>query len=267
MRSKNSLLAVSAERYLLVEDSKEARELLWRRHSNEAFVTGWRENIALIGGGNFELMAKMEEKLRGELFKDNSPREIFALIANSEQYGRVLRIYADRAVYTYNENAARYRERVVSSAELAAFKEFITANSIPDLGPQFNYCHHDCWSAEFLALTKAQGRRVFSHQGIGRWITLLENFHLLGRGEAAQIHYNLEKEIKGLEVLYSDERLVVKDVWQGGAEVRVFVEREKSEDEIKARNEADDEETISPEPYVVNVKSPNPERDSRGASF
>jgi hypothetical protein len=242
MRSKNSLLALSAERYLLVEDSKEARELLWRRHSNEAFVTGWRENIAPIGGSNFELMEKMEENLRGELFKDNSPREIFAVIANHQQYDRVLRVYADRAVYTHYENATRYRERVVPLAELAAFKEFITANNIPDLGPQFNYCHHDCWSAEFLSLTKAQGRRVFSHQGIGGWITLLENFDLLGRGEGAKIHYNLEKEIKGLEILYADERLVVKDVWQGGGEVRVFVEREKSEAEIKARNEADDED-------------------------
>jgi HEAT repeat protein len=243
LRSKNSLLALSAERYLLVEDSKEARELLWRRHPNEAFVTGWRENIGLIGGNNFELMAKMEERLRGELFKDNSPLEIFALISNAEQYGRVLRVYADRAVYTYYENAGRYRERVVPSAELAVFKEFVTANNIPDLGPQITYCHHDCWPAEFLSLTKAQGRRVFSHQGIGGWITVIANFDLLGRGEGAKIHYNLEKEIKGLEVLYADEHLVVKDVWQGGNEIRIFVERDETEDEIKARNEADDEDS------------------------
>jgi len=247
MRSKNRLLALSAERYLLIEDSKEARELLWRRHSNEAFVTGWRENIDLIGGNNFDLMDKMEDKLRGELFKDNSPLEIFALISNYEQGGRVLRVYADRAVYTYYENAARYLERVVPPAELAVFKEFVTVNNVRDLGPQFGSCHHDCWSSEFLTLTKSQGRRIFSHQGIaGGWITVLANFDLLGRGEGAKIHYNLQREIKGLEVLYADEPLVVKDVWQQGDETRIFVERQETPEEFEARNKAVNDEDASP---------------------
>jgi len=245
--SKNRLLALAAERYLLVEDSKEARELLWHRHLNEAFMTGWREDIEPIGGNNLDAMAKVEDKLRAEVIKDNPPLEIFALISNHEQYGRVLRIYADRAVYTYYEDAARYRERVAPTAELARFKEFVTSNNILDLGPQFGPCHHDCWLAEFLSLTKSQGRRVFSYQGAGGWMTLLANFDLLGRGEGAKIHYNLEKEIKGLEVLYDDEQLVVKDVWQGGDEVRIFVERAETEDEFKARNKpaSDDDDDLS----------------------
>lgn len=249
LRHKNSLLALAAERYLLVEDSKEAGELLWRRHPNEAFVTGWRENIELIGSTDFDLMGKTEDKLRGELFKENSPVEIFALIGNYGQGDRVLRVYADRAVYTYYEDAARYLERVVPPAELAAFKEFVTNSNVVDLGPQFGPCHHDCWLAEFLSLTKSQGRRVLSHQGIaGGWIPVLANFDLLGRGNGAKIHYNLEKEIKGLEVLYADEHLVVKDVWQSGDEVRIFVERQETEDEIKSRNKAasDDDNDLSP---------------------
>jgi hypothetical protein len=240
MQSKNALLALAAERYLIAEDSKEARQLLWQRHPNEAFVTGWRENIELIGGSNFDLMGKMEATLRAELFKDNPPLEIFALVANDEQYSRVLRVYSDKAIYTHYEDSARYRERVISKQELSVFKQFVTANGLSELGPQFGPCHHDCWSSEFLALTKEKGRRVFSHQGFGGWITVLGNFDLLGRGDGAKIHYNLEKEIKGLEVLYADDGLVVKDVWQQGAEIRIFVEREETEDEIKERNKSED---------------------------
>jgi hypothetical protein len=236
LQSKNALLALAAERYLMAEDSKEARQLLWQRHPNEAFVTGWRENIELIGGSNFDLMGKMEEKLRTELFKDNPPLEIFALIANDEQYGRVLRVYPDKAIYTHYEDPARYRERVISKQELSIFKQFVTTNELAELGPQFGSCHHDCWSSEFLVLTKEKGRRVFSHQGFGGWITLLANFDLLGRGEGAEIHYNFAKEIRGVEVLYADEGFVVKDVWQQGSEIRLFVEREETEDEIKERN-------------------------------
>jgi hypothetical protein len=240
MQSKNALLALAAELYLMAEDSKEARQLLWQHHPNEAFVTGWRENIQLISGSNFDAMGRMEEKLRSELFKDNAPIEIFALVANDEQYARVLRVYSDRAIYNYYEDSARYRERVVPKEQVSGFKQFVTTNGLADLGPQFSPCHHDCWSSEFLMLTKEKGRRVFSQQGIGGWMAVLANFDLLGRGDGAKLHYNLENEIKGLEVLYADESVVVKDVWQQGAEIRIFVEREETEDEIKERNESED---------------------------
>jgi hypothetical protein len=238
MLSKSALLAQAAERYLMAEDSKEARELLWQRHPNEAFVTGWRETEQ-IGGNNLYPMGAVEERLRTELFKSNAPSEIFALLANNEQYARVLRVYSDKAIFTYYEDSARYRERVVSKEELSVFKQFVTTSGIAELGPQFGPCHNNCWSSEFLTLTKEKGRRVFSHQGFVGWMAVLANFDLLGRGPGAKIHYNLEKEIKGLEVLYADENLLIKDVWQQGAEVRILVEREETADEIKERDKSE----------------------------
>src|SRR5262249_49133269 len=116
LKSKNLLLQAAAERYLLSEDSKEARTLLWQHHPDEAFITGWRENISLIGGDNFDQMGKLEEKLRAELFKPDGPGEIFALFGNGEQLGYVLRIYTDKAVYTVYEDSSRYREREISKA-------------------------------------------------------------------------------------------------------------------------------------------------------
>src|SRR5262249_12338512 len=54
--------------------------------------------------------------------------------------------------------------------------------------------------------------------------------------------YGLESEIKGLEVLYTEGELAVKDVWQQGDDLRVYTEREPSEEELKEVNkdEADD---------------------------
>lgn len=243
LRSKNADLSLASERYLLAEDSREAQQLLWEHHPQKAFITGWRENIQFIGGDNFSAMERAEEKLRAELFRtEDAPLEVFALLGNNEQPLRVLRVYPKRAVYTHYEDASRYRERVISSEELSYFKSFVTTNSLRELGPQFGPCHHDCWVSEFLSLNRQAGRRVFSHQGFGGWDTLLANFDLLGHD--SKVHYRLEDEIKGLEVLFADEALSVKDVWQRGDDLRVLVEREATAEEIKQeeRESSDDDE-------------------------
>lgn len=245
LQSKNQLLAAAAESYLLAEDSRDARELVWARHPKEAFVTGWRENMPLLSSDTYDEMGKFEKQLRDELFKENPPLETIALIANSvEQDGRVLRVYSDRAVYTYYENAVRYRDRVITKEELAAFRQFITTSELANLGPQVTFCHYGCEALELLILTKDKGRRVFSHQGLSRWEDLVTNLDRLGRGENAKIHYHLEKEIKGLEVLYADQQLAVKDVWQGDGGIRIFVERAVPPEELDLQvpNDPEDEQ-------------------------
>jgi hypothetical protein len=233
LRGREADLTLAAERYLLVEDSPEARRLLLERHPNSAFITGWRENLQLIGGDNFDAMGRFEERLREEVLQENGPREIYALLADDKHGHRILRVYPSRAVYTYYEDAARYRERVISQAELAGFKDFITNNKLAEIGPQFGPCHHDCWAAEFLTLTRQGGRRVFSHQGTGGWITVIDNFYLLGQGDGARVHYYLEGKIKGLEVMYAGETPIMLDVWRQGADSRVFVERAATPEEIE----------------------------------
>lgn len=241
--SKNPLLALAAKRYLLAEDSKDARKLLWQHHPDQAFVTGWRENYEDIDDSNFEPLAKAEEKLRAELFKEDGPLEIFALIGNSEQrYSYILRIYANKATYTHYEDNSRYLERVISQAELAAFKDLVVTAGLEDLGPQFNDCHHNCWVAEFLSLKKSEPWRVFSYGPFSTFDSLLAKFEQLGRGEGARIRYDLESEIKGLEVLYADNNLLVKDVWQGNDEIRIFVERPETEEELKQRYTTEDDD-------------------------
>jgi PBS lyase HEAT-like repeat len=259
MRSEDALLATAAERYLLVEDSPEARLLLWERHPNQAFVTGWRENIQLDGGNNFELLGTTEEKLRAELFKEKSPLEIFALIANSEYYSHVLRIYPDRAIYTNYEDPARHREYVVTKDQLSAFRSSIAANRIEELGPQIGSCHHNCWVSEFLALSKSKGRRVFSHQG-GSWLAVLASFEMLAGSGNARTHYALEKEISGLEVLYESGQVKLKDVWHDGADVHILVEREETPEEIAEGKKADEKEADVEDEQAARIEKQTRER-------
>ena len=235
LQSKNALLALAAERYLMAEDSLAARKLLWQHHPDQAFVTGWRDNVVVSGGLSPEVVAKAEEKLRAELFKTDGPLQIFALVTNGDRNNRVLRIYANKAIYAFYEDSARYRERVISDAELASFNDFVTTSGLEDQGPTFGPCHHDCMTSEFLMLKKDRPWRVLSHQGMLGWSELAATFDLLGQGEGVKIHYELEKHIKGLEVLFADKDLKVKNVWQRGDEIRVFVYREETEDEQKQR--------------------------------
>jgi hypothetical protein len=235
LTSKDATLALAAERYLLAEDSREARRLLLERHTDEAFITGWRDSLSFItNDGSLDAMGRVEEKLRAEILKDGGPQEIYALLGNDERPTFVLRVYADRGEYKHQENPARYRERTVAGAEIANFKSLFESSGLAESGPQIGYCHHICATAEFLTLSRRGGHRVISQQSTqGAWMNLWDNFDTLGRGDGVRIRYHLEDEIKGLEILLADDSLEAKAVWQKGADLRVLVERAQTPEEVE----------------------------------
>ena len=237
LRSRNTNLAQAAERYLLAEDSRDAHQLLWEHHPQQAFIAGWREQLAYFAVDDFSAMGRAEEKLRAELFRqEDAPLGIFALLENDERPVRVLRIYPKRAVYTRYEDDSRYRERIITIEELERFKNFIASDNLLEKGPQFKSCHDECQASEFLALARPGGQRVFSYQGSDAWAALLANLDLFER-HGIKIHYRLEAEIKGLEILFANDALTVKDVWQRGDDLRVIVEREPTPEEMKQEEE------------------------------
>jgi hypothetical protein len=251
--NRNKLLAQAAELYLLAEDSHEARELLWQHHPNEAFVTGWREKISEVYAGSVDVMSKLEDRLRAELFKEDGPVEIFALLSGDRQVSRVLRIYPNKAVYTHYDDPARYRERTVSKAEVSTFREYLTTSGLLELGPDVAWCHHGCESQQFLVVSKEKGRRVFSQQGFLSLPEFPGNFTQLGDGEGAKTHYEIEKEIKGLEVLFADPDWAAVCVWQHETgQLQVFVEsyEEETEEPVKPDDTDDDDDEPTEEMLI-----------------
>ncbi len=241
LNSKDALLFFAAERYLLAEDSPEARELLWQRHPNEAFITGWLEPLNYLAE-DAALFDKVEKKLRAELFEENGPLEIYALVGDGDNLpsttmneSQILRVYADKVVYTHYTDLARYREWTVTRAEVDAFKSLVLSSGITDEGPNVSSCYHGCESAEFLSLIREKGRRVVTtEKPEDSFSAVVEGFGLLARGTNVKTIYHLETEIKGLELLYADETLPVRDVWQQGADIRLFVERPVTDEEVEA---------------------------------
>jgi len=226
--SRNADLALAAECYLLAEDSPEARHLMLEGRPNAAFITGWRENYSR----NLDAIARVEEGLRAEILQDNGPLEIYALLVNNKHGHHILRVYPNRAVYTFYEDASRYLQRAIAQADLAQFKGFITNNNLAEMGPQFSHCHV-CSDSQYLSLTRQGGRRVFSHQEILGWRTIIANFELLGQGDGREVYYYIAGEIKGLKILYKSEAARALDVWQQGADLHVLVKRDATSEEIK----------------------------------
>src|SRR6185295_18081284 len=131
----------------------------------------------------------------------------------------------------------------ITKEELSTFREFVRSHELLELGVQISACHHQCITSEFLMLTREKGRRVFCMGGFDNWLEVIEGFNKLGRGENLKTQYKFENDIKGIEVLYRDEKQIVEDVWQKGTEVRLQVRRaETPEEDNKESLQTDEEE-------------------------
>jgi hypothetical protein len=190
LKSRSKLLSLAAQKFLLADDSPTARRLLLSHHAEQAFITGWRENEWSAPEDPTINFDDVEEKLRQELLASGeAPQEIFALLDNAEHPAHVVRVYRDRAMYSWYKKEGGYSSRAITPSALEQLRASLAAIKLSDSGPIINYCHHDCTPAEFVMLTRSGGRRVFSYQGRYDWETIVEKFTVLvenrGRNDPA----------------------------------------------------------------------------------
>jgi len=248
LQSPNQMLALAAERYLQSEDSPEARAIVLSLHPNEAMVLGARTYFAANGEsasgrrflaelfasvsesqnlpayyllyGDFGELEATEKRLRKEV-KENS--EIIGVYSYDNNF---VRIYKDRAVFSWEEDSARYRERALSEAEFDNVKSFLASRKAGELPPFLTACGEEgCDSKELLMLGRQGGRRVF-YQGYRtpKFFTELGALFTEMRKPPAALHYRLEKALPGLEILFADDNLQAKTIWKNGADFRVLVD-------------------------------------------
>jgi hypothetical protein len=215
LQSPNKLLSLAAERYLESEDSTEARTMVLARYPNEAKVLGARSSFE-TGAGSV-----VNNKLLQELFssvEDSYPEQPFYFLnsdtselaaaekklqkevkENQELLGvysydsNFIRIFKDKAVFSWEENASRYRERVLSKEEFDAFKSYLAAQRIDEMPPFLVACE-DCEAKELTMLGRNGGRRVFVRADeMPKLFAELEKMLEDMRKPPAKLHYWLEK--------------------------------------------------------------------------
>jgi hypothetical protein len=286
LRSQDKLLKIAAERYLESEDSPAARQIVLSRHPNEAKILGAKSAFTSEGAqslGNYSALMRdifisvdssfqfippyvfyqfasgdsdeTEKKLQKEV-KEN--QEILGIYAFDKNF---VRIYKDKAVFAYEDDPARFRERTLSVEEFEALKNYLASQNVDELAPFLSNCE-SCEEKELLMLGRQGGRRVYVHADpLPPFFAELENIFAEMRKQPTQIRYHLEKNVAGLEVLYADENLKARTVWKNGDDFRILIDdltlRKQTEKEAENVENSDvsEEETPDESGEVVSEKT------------
>ena len=277
LKSSDKTLALAAERYLESEDGVEARTLILAQHANEAKILGARNafvpvdknsfnatllselfesvNSYYFGEEKFPHLKRMEEKLRAEAIENSDLKSIFAILPDDEAGQEIVRVYKDKIVFTFYEDAARYWERTLTAKEYEAFYRFLIDNKIDNLSSVNSDCP-ECSSSEFVMFSRNGGRRVFYRTNFEKQTAIdeLKKIFESFRAGEGKLHYWLSDKIKGLEVLLADERHIVRAIWKNADDFRVLVEEKAKEEEISAeldeKDKTDNAVEIDDEDYV-----------------
>lgn len=256
LKSPDKTLAQAAESYLKTEDSPAARNLILAVHPNEALILGARqaffgdkkvaydqsalselfESVNGVGfwGEDSEIFKKSEQKLQKEIKDDAGLIAMFGILPENNTGQELIRVYKDRVIYTFYEDAARYRERRLTAKEYEDFYRFLVENKIDELSSITSSCD-ECSSVQFLMFGKAGGRRVYIESAYDAPKTvkkLFEYFENFQKGEM-KLKYFLADKIKGLEVLLADDDFPVHAVWKKDDDLRFLVEDKAKGAEIE----------------------------------
>jgi hypothetical protein len=268
LQSPNKLLALAAERYLESEDSPEARMRVLALHPNEAVILGARsaflpDNAPVVDGNflrelfisvdeafasmpyyfDFEDLAATGKKLQKEV-KEN--QELLGIYAYDKNF---IRIYRDKAVFSWEQDVSRYRSRVLSKEEFDAFKSYLASERVDELSPFLSFCE-GCEPKELVMLGRGGGRRVFWRANDApKFFGELEKMFEEMRKPPAKLYYWLQKDIGGLEILFENENLQARAVWKNGDDFRLLIDNETRRAQIDRELEKQEEDFEESEEY------------------
>lgn len=272
LKSPNELLQTAAERYLESEDSPTARTIVLSRHPNEAMILGattafyvagapdeTNEHLALLyqslgdnslyngweGSSNDGDIRDVEKSLQTELKKDN---ELTGIYAYEHNY---IRMYKDRAIFSWDEDASRYRERPLTKEEFDEIKAYLAANRADELAPFLTCGGAYCLARELIMVGRNGGRRVYMNGGYdvngGRgydFFAGLEKYFASLKQTRGVLKYALSRDIPGLEIVMASDNLHAETVWKEGSDLRVAASDLKLQKKAKAGADGDDDEPV-----------------------
>jgi hypothetical protein len=226
LQSRGPALREAAERYLISEDSPEARALVQAIHPGDALILGRRQGHD-PGHNTYRRFDESEEVLRDEVKSEDGPDEIVAMLSAGYwgDHGQfAIRRWPERTELRYDRDEARYYGRELSEAEWNDLTDFLVQRNFDNLPPLIASVF-DGIQYEYVRVSRDGGRRVFMNNPEDDTVYGLlvsRFFGLLRRGEL-DVEYRLAQEIGGLEVLWTDAQQPIGAVWASNNDVRVLV--------------------------------------------
>ncbi len=267
LKNPNKTLALAAERYIESEDSPAARQIIYSLYPNEVkilgatFFFGDKEKMYARPDFLFNLFSSInglpelppyyfytaknasdeatEEKLKKEIKEDEKLLGVYAYDKN------YVRIYQDKAVFSWDEDEARYFERKLSDTEFGYLKSFLASNDVNNLPPFVSNCN-GCRTNQLLMLGRSGGRRIFVATNVPpQFFAGLAGIFEDMRKPPAALRYWLEKDIAGAQILFADQDLEAVTVWKNGDDLRLLINNTSRLKQIERELEelsAEDEE-------------------------
>ncbi|MBX3245097.1 MAG: HEAT repeat domain-containing protein [Acidobacteria bacterium] len=249
-------VALAAERYLISEDSPEARRMILSKYARQAKILGARNSFPGDAGHEY-MMSNLVGLFRSVIPSWNSGgmtatglSQASANVAAGQQEWRPkdeilskdvledsglmgmysygiygVRIYADRVTFTVQTDDARYSERELRAEEFAELRDHLRDNEV-DLMPPYLACsgyERQCEVRDLVMLGKAGGRRVFAMAlELPPFFRELDAIFATMASEPMRLRYTASKDIPGLEVLYANDDLPVLSAWGEGDDIRAL---------------------------------------------
>jgi hypothetical protein len=162
MKEADPLLSQAAERYLVSEDSVQARKLVLARHPGEMRILGARMGFD-PGHSTYGAFDDTEQRLGKELPRPGGPDQIISLL--SEGYWgndgqRIIRIKGDQASLSVERYCGKSLSRPLTESQRKGLLEMISMLRFDDLPPLITPVY-DGMQYEYVRLTRDGGRRVF----------------------------------------------------------------------------------------------------------
>jgi hypothetical protein len=239
LKSTDKRLQLAAERYLISEDSPEARSAILAHKPNQAFITGasaafivegvttayseylWElyasvDDQSLYNGWDTSqdtTLAAMEKRLKKEILE--SP-ELLGVYSYDNHY---VRIYGDRIIFSWDEDDNRYRERPLSNYEFEELKVYLADNDVGNLKPFLGCGGEYCDIDQLLMLGKNGGRRVFRSGEEYPFFQGLDKYFKRLKEAPAVVKYAMSREVPGLELVIADDAYHIGTVWSQGGQL------------------------------------------------
>ncbi|MGI9056767.1 MAG: hypothetical protein ACR2F2_13310 [Pyrinomonadaceae bacterium] len=176
--------------------------------------------------GKYKSFSEAENNFCIEINDKPELQAIYGFVM-SPKHGRIVRVYKDKAIFTYYEDVARYKVLELTGKEFENFQTQIAKINPETQPPIRDACIDMCSVYEFLTVKHDGGHRVFMfaqyHFPPEPMKSLMELFRSWESFAEIKTHYYLQEKYPEARVLLTNENYSLQTVWKNGEDMRVLV--------------------------------------------